>query len=263
MFADRVCKWEQGCSACRDACPNGSLTFDADGRPHVDWKICHDCETIECTKACAAGALKQCVRIMTVSQLIDTLRRDYNNWGSDGGVTFTGGEPLMHHAFLDEVLKECKKLSMHTAIETSAHTTEEIFMKIFRRIDFAFIDVKNMDDEAHKWGTGVSNERTLNNIRALKKSGWPGRLVLRQPTIHGYNDSDENAKRLIEFMNENGLYEINLLKFHRLGQTKWEQLGKTYEYADHGDMTLERMSELQDLFLDNDIACYVGDDTPF
>ena len=136
-------------------------------------------------------------------------------------------------------------------------------MKIFRRLDFAFVDVKNMDPEAHKWGTGVSNERILDNIRALKRSGWPGRLVLRQPTIHGFNDSDENAKRLIEFMNENGLYEINLLKFHRLGQTKWEQLGKKYEYSDHGDMTLERMSELQDLYLDNDIACYVGDDTPF
>ena len=136
---------------------------------------------------------------------------------------------------------------MHTAIETSGYATEEVFMKIFRRLDFAFVDVKNMDPEAHKWGTGVSNERILNNIRALKRSGWPGRLVLRQPTIHGFIDSDENAKRLIEFMNENGLYEINLLKFHRLGQTKWEQLGKKYEYSDHGDMTPERMSELQDL----------------
>lgn len=263
MFADRVCKWDQGCTACRNACPHGSLTFDENGKPHVDWKICHNCETIECTHACAAGALKQCVRIMSVPDLVETLRRDYNNWGSDGGVTFTGGEPLLQHEFLDAVLKECKKLSMHTAIETSAYASEEVFMKIFRRLDFAFIDVKNMDPEAHKWGTGVSNERTLDNIRALKRSGWHGRLVLRQPTICGFNDSDENAKRLIEFMNENDLYEINLLKFHRLGQTKWEQLGKTYEYADHGDMTAERMSELQDLYLDNDIACYVGDDTPF
>ena len=64
-------------------------------------------------------------------------------------------------------------------------------------------------------------------------------------------------------MNENGLYEINLLKFHRLGQTKWEQLGLEYEYAHKGDMTDERMSELQDLYLDANIACYVGDNTPF
>ena len=109
----------------------------------------------------------------------------------------------------------------------------------------------------------MSNELILSNISALVHSGWGGRLVLRQPTIHGYNDSTENAKKIIDFMNEHGLYEINLLKFHRMGGTKWEQLGKTYEYADHGDMSDERMLELQELYLDNDIACYVGEDTPF
>ena len=88
-------------------------------------------------------------------------------------------------------------------------------------------------------------------------------MILRQPTIHGYNDSIENAKRLIDFMNKNDLFEINLLRFHRMGATKWEQLGKKYEYADHGDVAEERLLELQNLYLDNDIACYIGEDTPF
>ena len=73
----------------------------------------------------------------------------------------------------------------------------------------------------------------------------------------------ENAKRLIEFMNNNGLYEINLLRFHRMGATKWEQRGKKYEYSDHGDMPEERMLELQERYLNNDIACYIGEDIPF
>ena len=73
----------------------------------------------------------------------------------------------------------------------------------------------------------------------------------------------ENAKRLIEFMNNNGLYEINLLRFHRMGAAKWEQRGKKYEYSDHGDMPEERMLELQERYLNNDIACYIGEDTPF
>ena len=154
---------------------------------------------------------------------------------------------------------------MHTAIETSAFASPEVFEKIFRNLNFAFIDVKNMDEEMHKWGTGVSNKPILRNISTLANADWwHGRLVLRQPTIHGFNDSIENAKRLIDFMNENGLFEINLLRFHRMGGTKWEQLGKVYEYADgHGAMTDDRMSELQQLYLDHDIACYVGDDTPF
>ncbi len=130
-------------------------------------------------------------------------------------------------------------------------------------IDFAFIDVKNMDSEAHKAGTNVGNELILDNIRALKQSGWKGRLVLRQPTICGYNDSEENAKKLISFMKENDLFEINLLKFHRLGQTKWEQLGKTYDYATGGEMTDEAMTALQSLYLDAGIACYIGHHTSF
>ena len=103
-----------------------------------------------------------------------------------------------------------------------------LFRSVMQYIQFAFIDVKHMDPEAHKAGTGVGNQQILDNIRALVRSGWTGRLVLRQPTIGGYNDSEENARKVIAFMQENGLFEINLLKFHRMGQTKWEQLGKEY-----------------------------------
>ena len=142
----------------------------------VDWKICSDCETIECVDSCAAGALKQCVRFLSVDELMKILMRDFPNRGSDGGVTFSDGEPLLHHEFLDQVLQRCRKEKMYTAI---------------------------------------------------------------------------------------GLYEINLLRFHRLGATKWEQRGKKYEYSDHGDMPEERMLELQECYLNNDIACYIGEDTPF
>lgn len=130
-------------------------------------------------------------------------------------------------------------------------------------VDFAFIDVKNMDDERHIAGTGVSNKLILNNISALVASGWNGRLVLRYPVIADYNDSDENAVRVIEFMKANGLFEINLLKFHRLGQTKWEQLGLAYPYSTGGDVSNELMEHLQSLYLEHDIICYIGDKTPF
>ncbi|MCQ2398001.1 MAG: 4-hydroxyphenylacetate decarboxylase activase [Sphaerochaetaceae bacterium] len=264
MFAERSCKWEQGCTACRNSCPNNSISFDKNGKPHIDRNICNSCETVECESFCASHALKQCVRFMTVDDVMDILMRDFPNWGSDGGVTFSGGEPLFHHHFLDSLLKRCRKAQMHTAIESSGFASPEVFEKIFRNLNFAFIDVKNMDNEMHKQGTGVSNEPILRNIETLAHADWwHGRLVLRQPTIHGYNDSLENAEHLIEFMNKNGLYEINLLRFHRLGQTKWEQLGRKYDYDDHGDMPEDRMLELQQLYLENDIACYIGENTPF
>ena len=263
MFAEKVCKYDKGCRACRNTCPKDSIKFDENGKPSITWSICEDCESFECISICPNNALKQCVKEYTVDGLMKILKRDFSNWGSEGGVTFTGGDPLMHHDFLYDVLMECKKSHIHTAIETSGFATEENFLKILTNINFAFIDVKNMDTEAHKWGTGVGNELILSNIEALVKSPWKGRLILRQPTIHDYNDSDENAMKLIEFMKRLDLFEINLLKFHRMGTSKWEQLGKQYEYVDHGDMTDERMKELQTLYLDNGIACYIGDDTPF
>lgn len=263
MFAENTCKYDKGCKACRNICPYGSIKFDDSGKPSLTWDICKDCETFECTTICANNVFKQCVKEYTVDQLINILKRDFNNWGPDGGVTFTGGDPLVQHEFLIEVLKKCNELQIHKAIETEAYVKEEIFLNVMKYINFAFVDVKHMDREKHKEGTGVYNDLILSNIRALTKSGWPGRLILRQPIIAGYNDDDENAYKLIEFMNENSLYEINLLKFHRLGTTKWNQLGKDYEYSDHGDISIERMNELQELYLNNNIACYIGEDTPF
>ncbi|AKA72162.1 4-hydroxyphenylacetate decarboxylase activase [Clostridium scatologenes] len=263
MVAENVCKWKNGCRSCINACSHDSIKFSEDGKLKISWDTCEKCETFDCVNMCPNNALKQCVKEYTVDELMTILKRDFNNWGSDGGVTFTGGDPLMHHEFLVEVLKKCYDSQIHKAIETSGYAKQEVFLEVLKYIDFAFIDVKNMDREKHKQGTGVYNDLILSNIEALKKSNWNGRLVLRQPTIAGYNDSDENAYKLIEFMNKNSLYEINLLKFHRLGETKWNQLGKEYEYSKYGDMTNEKMEHLQQLYLDNNIACYIGDNTPF
>ncbi|MEG0798640.1 MAG: 4-hydroxyphenylacetate decarboxylase activase [Acidaminococcaceae bacterium] len=263
MYAERICKWGAGCRACTDICPYGSLSFATDRTPLVNWEICNNCKTFECTKVCASNALKMCGKEYTVEELMKILIRDFNNWGAEGGVTFTGGEPLLHHDYLLAVLKQCYRAQIHTAIETSTYVANKNFLEIMDYIHFAFMDVKNMDRDKHKEGTGVYNDQILENIASLKKSGWQGRAVLRQPTIAGFNDSTDNALRLIEFMTKNGYEEINLLKFHRLGQTKWEQLGKEYAYATGGDMTQERMEELQALYLDNDIICYIGDNTPF
>ena len=263
MFAQNSCKWEKGCDVCVSVCPTGAIAMAPGQPPRVDWDKCRTCTDFACTRICPNKALKQCVKEYTSQELLQILRRDFSNWGSQGGVTFSGGDPITQHDFLLEVLEGCKKMGIHTAIETSACFPSDIFLDVMRHIDFAFIDVKHMDSEAHKAGTGVGNERILENIRLLKQSGWRGRLVLRQPTIHGYNDSVDNARALIAFMQENDLYEINLLKFHRLGQTKWEQLGKVYDYATGGEMTDEAMNELQTLYLDAGIACYIGHHTAF
>ena len=265
MYAETTCKWNDGCRLCVNHCPKGAISEGPDGNFAIDRELCNTCSTYECTAICPAHALKQCGKDYTVGDIVRILRRDMSSWGSIGGVTFTGGEPFVQHEFLYDVVMECKKYGIHTAIETSACTAPEIFMKIMPHIDFAFIDVKNMDDEQHKEATGVSIKQTLDNIRLLKQAGWRGRLVLRTPVIHDFNDSIENADKVIAFMKEVGLVEINLLKFHRMGVSKWKQLGKEYYYEEKGigDMTDEEMNRLQAYYLDHNIACYIANDTPF
>lgn len=262
MFSKRVCKWEDGCRACTDVCQNNSISKGESGI-EVDWQVCKNCKSFACTAICPNEALKQCVKDYSVEELIKVIRRDCSQWGPDGGVTFTGGDPLVQSDFLLEVLKECQRLLIHTAIETSACVPEDVFLKIMKYIQFAFIDVKHMEDEEHFNGTGVSNAQILSNIRALTGSGWNGRLVLRQPVIGGYNDSDANALKVAAFMEECGLYEINLLRFHRMGETKWNQLGLEYAYHKGGETGMEELEHLQSIYLKHDIACYIGEETPF
>ncbi|MCQ2913796.1 MAG: 4-hydroxyphenylacetate decarboxylase activase [Alphaproteobacteria bacterium] len=263
MFSDKVCKWKNGCRACVKRCKKNGVVFDEISGPKINWKICSECTSFECTKYCAAHSLKVCGKYYSVDELMNVLIRDSSNWGLDGGVTFSGGEPLLQYDFLLQVLEKCKEKMIHTAVETSANIPSEKFWNLMQYINFAFVDVKNMDDEKHKLGTGVSNKQTLSNISMLKEKKWKGRLVLRYPVIANFNDSIENAQKIIKFMKQNNLFEINILKFHRLGQSKWEQLGQKYAYEIGGDVSLDYMNKLQELYLKNDIICYVADNTSF
>lgn len=157
----------------------------------------------------------------------------------------------------------CRDAYIHTAVETSAYIESGAFLELMKFVDWAFIDIKHMDPEKHKIGTGVSNELILSNIALLARSGWSGRLIIRMPVIPGFNDDDENILKTAEFLRQVGLVEMNILPFHRLGDSKWSQLGEVYPYRDYEGTPEEKMAHLQRLLLDQQIACYVGSETPF
>lgn len=267
LFRAAKCKHQaNNCTQCIKACPYGAITsngVDADPPLSIDRSICRNCSTFDCASACLWGALGVAGKEMTVKELWRIIDRDRQYWGGRGGVTFTGGEPLLQREFILAMLKRCKEGFVHTAVETSACVDTDHFLKAMRYLDFAFIDVKHMDPERHKEGTGVSNEQTLTNIRALAASNWPGRLVLRIPVIAGFNDSMENMEATARFMREVGLSEINLLPFHRMGDSKYTQLGQVYSYSDVEAMPLEHLVPLQEMFMEQGIACYIGSHTPF
>lgn len=262
MFSEASCRYRRGCLLCKGACSRGGLRFDNE-KLLLNREICDTCVTLECVKSCCHNALKQCSKEYSVDTLVTLLERDANHWGGNGGVTFSGGEPLMQEQFLMAVLKECAGRGFHTAIETTAYADCDIFLSIMKYIDFAFIDIKHMNRERHREKTGVYNDRILQNVSDLVSSGWDGRLVIRVPLIGGFNDDPENIRSLLEFMKQNHLFEINMLPFHKLGESKWTQLGKIYDYTEEGMVSAAQMENIQELFLDNGIACYLAGDTLF
>jgi glycyl-radical enzyme activating protein len=263
MLAKSKCQHQNGCTRCLKACEKAGISVTDKGELQLDWEKCRQCKDFRCADSCYTEALKICGRRYTSQELLRLLNRDRSFWGVGGGVTFSGGEPFYQKEFLANVAEQCKAAYIHTAIETTAYVNSEDFLSTMAYIDFAFIDIKHMDSVRHKEQTGVDNELILSNIRKLANSGWAGRLVLRMPVIKGFNDSFENSQAIANFMDELGLFEINLLPFHRLGDSKWEQLGGEYAYKAYHATSQEKLAELQAVFLNRKIACYVGSETAF
>lgn len=202
-------------------------------------------------------------RYVTVQELMDTVHRDRAYWGSGGGVTLGGGEPLAQPEFTLALLKELHDAYVHTAMETCANVPWARLEKALQYLDWIFVDIKHMDPEKHKQETGVTNELILKNIERIAALGESPRIIPRMPVVPGYNDSDNNVLAVAKFLGKIGKSEVNLLPFHRLGVSKYEQLGLDYVYKDTQPLSVERMNQIRKLFEQERISCYVGSETPF
>jgi pyruvate formate lyase activating enzyme len=263
MYKSRLCRNCPG--RCMPACPLGAVLPSANaGNPVVfDRKLCDRCETMECIEVCYTSALQPSGKWYTASELMQVFRRDRDYWGPEGGITLTGGEPLMQEEFVLQLLKSCHEAYIGACVETSGHVRRELLQAVLPYIQWLFVDMKHMDSGQHLQGTGVSNELILDNIRWIAKTDWPGRMVLRMPVIPGFNDSIANVQATAAFLGEIGHREINLLPFHRLGASKYEQLGMTYAYAEQPAVAQDTLESLAAVYRQREITCHLGSDTPF
>lgn len=252
------------CGACVKACPYGALTISNDKKLIHNRAICDSCKTNECTGACLHEASSLSGRYYTVDELMQVFQRDRHFWGSKGGVTFSGGEPLLQKEFMLAVLKQCRKAYIHVAIETTSCFDTDYYMEAMSYINWVFTDIKHMDANEHKKLTGVDNRLILHNIRTLaEKPDWNGFIVPRIPVITGLNDSVENIKATAKFVKETGLEVINILHFHRLGESKYRQLGRTYQFAEQKPPADEQMRSIKKMIEEEGLVCFIGYETPF
>ncbi|TFH46979.1 MAG: glycyl-radical enzyme activating protein, partial [ANME-2 cluster archaeon] len=234
------------------------------GKPvSIDRKICNQCIDFECTCACDHNALNTSGYYMTVEELMEKIQKDRQYWGSKGGVTLSGGEPMFQPEFSRAVLKQCYDSYIHTAMETSGYAPWKHFEKVLDYLDWIFFDLKHMDPDMHMIAIGHSNKLILNNARKIA-SQKEYKLVFRMPIIPGFNDSVENLIATAEFMNSIDMTEINILPLHHLGSSKYDLLNFKYYYKENLiTPTPIQMKTIKAIFSDHSIECYIGSNTPY
>jgi len=210
---------------------------------------------------CLNEAMRVAGRTSTVEEVVQLVRRDavfYRRSG--GGVTFSGGEPLMQAAFVSSIMRRCRELGYHTAIETAGLASEAAIDQVAQYCRLFLFDIKHMDDARHRALTGVSNRQILSNFRRLVAAGH--NVILRMPVIAGRNDDEANLRGVAQLVVETEVGEVHLLPYHRLGQGKYAALDRPYDLRGLKTPSSERMeaiaSELQSLSPDAHIRVITG-----
>lgn len=251
MFFQERC---QGCGVCVKRCPENAIEIK-DSVPVWDEKKCRLCG--KCTDFCPNNAREYVGQDITKVELMQEIAKDMVFYEeSGGGVTFSGGEPLLHADFLSEVLKSCKEKGINTAVETSGYAPWESFEKILGNVDLFLYDLKLMDSEKHKKYMGVGNEVILSNLKKLSSRG--ANIFARMPIIAGVNDDEEHINEAIKFLSEIKPLQVNLLPYHKMGMDKYRRLSKDYKLSGMEKPSDERLAEIADKFNKCGIKTRIG-----
>jgi pyruvate formate lyase activating enzyme len=210
----------------------------------IDRKRCTVCGA--CVPKCPSEALSIAGKKTSVKELTKIIEKDTPFYDeSEGGVTFSGGEPLLQPDFLEALLEQCIKRGINTALDTSGYAPPKILDRFHRKVDLFLYDVKSMDDSKHRKYTGVSNRLILKNLQRIVKNG--GRVAVSLPIIPRVNDDEENIKKTGEFLASlKAIESISLLPYHKLGIDKYRSLGKPYKLAETQTPSTEKMKMIQE-----------------
>ncbi len=229
------------CGACFVRCPHGAHAMD-NGQRVFYRDLCQGCGL--CAETCYAEALVIAGEEKTTDEVVEEVLRDRPFYEtSNGGVTLSGGEPLLQRDFSYAILERCREQGVHTAIETAANFPWERIASILPVTDLVMMDIKLLDSEKHRECTGVSNERILANAVRLGQQAQP--LIVRTPVVPGVNDTSEEIAAIAEFVAElpNLLY-YELLPFHPMASGKYDSLDKPYRARDLKRPPREQMDAL-------------------
>lgn len=219
------------CSYCRSSCYENAISFDSDNKAVINRDKCSNC--LKCSEVCIAKAITTQGQIRTIKEILDIVEKDsvfYTH--SEGGITISGGEPLIHGEFIINLLKESKKRRINTAIETCGYSDYEILKKCAENLDTVLYDIKSLNDEKHKKFTGASNKLIIENFNKLCIDFPKLKKQVRTPVIPTFNDSEKDIKDIAEFLKDRENVSYELLPYHKFGEGKYKSLGREYFMGD-------------------------------
>lgn len=230
-----------GCGKCQEACENHAISYVPEYGMITDSGKC--CLCGKCIDACYVDARVVQGKDYTVEELMQILERDETYYRtSGGGITFSGGEPLLYPSFVKACAEEIHKRGWSVLIETCGEVPLKNVQKIVEDVDIIYCDFKHYSSEEHKKYTGRGNEQIIENIRWLD-AHFHGELSLRYPYIPGCNDSTEAVEQFLSFASTlRHVKEVVFLPYHRLGLPKYQGLGRKYEM---GGMKSLKIKDLQ------------------
>jgi len=250
-FLESLCTY---CGKCATSCPYGAINDDTT-RHRINYDLCTGCGT--CIGSCYYGALVGYGEKNSVEQVFDTVRRDAMFYTDGGGVTVSGGEPLLYPEFTAALFRLCKDDGISTCIETSGHVKSENLLMLLPLTDFLLFDIKHIDCEKHSEYTARPNDLILENARLAADSGVD--TLFRIPLIPGINDDTESIEGISGFL-RSILPEpkVQLMPYHRLGDSKYKALGITNELRGLEIMKPDRIGEVKALYERLGVECSIS-----
>lgn len=250
-----------GCNKCGAVCKQGAIGAENPGNYKIDKSKCINCGV--CAGECSFNALRIVGKKVEASDIIAEVKKDAKYYKkSGGGVTLSGGEPLLWIDFCEELLRSCYDYNIHTAIETTGCVPEDYLDRVKDYTDVFLYDIKSMDLNRHKELTGVPNDLILSNIRRLRKAGKL--VVMRIPFIPDKNFFRGELEKMLDFADDLGIAEVNIMPYHNLGQVKYDRLCRPYALADLEPLKFaadfdKQMGQFENIFEDHkDIKVTIG-----
>ena len=243
------------CGRCLSVCPEEAISFDGN-IIQFNRDRCTACG--ECVAVCCTGALTIYGKQVTLDDVFKEVNKDKAFYGdSSGGVTVSGGEPLIQADFVTALFQRCREAGICTCLDTCGYVVTDKLKEVLAFTDYVLYDIKHMDADCHQQLTGVANDLILNNAEVVAESGNP--IIYRIPLIKDINATTCNITKTAQFVKAlgNGI-AVELLPYHRLGIGKYQTLDKPYPGEAFQTPSDEEVEALKKIFEQCGVSCIVS-----